>query len=409
MPDVFAARQPIFDRDGRLHGYELLYRSDAAPPRPAGARVRLATDTVLHALIGVGVSRFAGGGVLHVDFPRHFLLDALHDLFEPGTLVVELRDVGRGDELTLAACERLVRAGYRLALEDFVFSEGCEPFLRLAEIVKIDVLGRPTAELAAIAERLRPFQVRLLAARVESGAVRDECARLGFDLFQGYFFARPEPLARRPLAAEQAAVLGMMNLLRDPAATDEEVARAFRADPSLAHRLLALADASAPRGDGVEALLLALHLVGREALARWLALLFVLSLSAPSGTDAELVRMSLLRARLCELIADERGEASGPLFLAGLFSQLDALLQTPMEELLPGLRVTPPVRDALLARRGPYANALDLAELYERGDWRAMAAAAARLGLAAERVAQLYTEALGWTRDRLARAARARG
>ena len=409
MPDVFAARQPIFDGDGRLHGYRLLYPTDAVSPRPAGGRARLATDTVLHDVVGVGVSRFAGDALLYVDFPREFLLDALHDLFEPGTLVVELRDTGRGDELTLAACERLVRAGYRLALDDLAVTDECEPFLRLAEVVKIDVHGRSTAELAVLVERLRPFDVRLLAAGVESAAARDECARLGFDLFQGDFFTHAEPYAPRPLAAGAAAALRVMNLLRDPAATDADVECALRADPTLAHRLLCLAHPGAPHADGVDSLLLARHLAGREALARWLGLLFVLSLAESGGTDAELVRTSLLRSRLCELVADERGETSAPFFFAGLFSHLDALLRTPMAELLPAVSVAPAVREALLARRGPQALALEVAELYERGEWRAMAAAAARLGLSAERVAQLYTEALGWTRDRLARAARARG
>jgi len=404
MLDIFVARQPIFDRERRLAGYELLYRSSAENNWAAGATPnRMVSDTVVHSVIGIGLNRIADGKPVFLNLTRDHLLDGLYDLFEPGTAVIELLETVECDEQTLAACERLVRMGHPLALDDFVYSPAFEPLLKLADIVKVDVLNRAPEELAEVVARLRPFDVRLLAERVETAEVRDACERLGFELFQGYYFSKPEILSRRTTSVEQGSTVRLMNMLRDPGATDIQIEMAFSSDPSLAYKLLRIVNSVPFGGRGVESIPFALRLMGREPLARWLALLFVSSLATEAGTDAELVRMALLRGRLCELIADERRQAGGgaPLFMVGLFSNLDALLRTPMEDVVDRIGLAAPVRDALLERRGPYAAALELAELYERGAWEPMSAAAARLGLTAERVGELYRESLGWTRERL--------
>ena len=178
--DVFVARQPIFDGGDRLFAYELLYRGGANHNAAGGASSnQMCTDTVLHALLSIGLAPLTAGTLAFVNMTRDFLLRRLYELFDPKTVVVELLETVEPDDEVVAECERLVGMGYTLALDDFVNAPGYEPLLRLARIVKIDVLNRPEEELRQVVTPLIPPKVRLLAERVETAEVRDACRRSG--------------------------------------------------------------------------------------------------------------------------------------------------------------------------------------------------------------------------------------
>jgi EAL and modified HD-GYP domain-containing signal transduction protein len=402
--DVFVARQPIFDERDKLFAYELLYRSGAQQNWAGGLSAdQMCTDTVIHALLSIGMAPLTGGTVAFVNMTRDFLLRRQYELFDPKSVVVELLESVAPDAEVVAACERVVRAGYTLALDDFVNAPGYEPLLRLATIVKVDVLNRPEAELRRVAEELRPYEVRLLAERVETGEVRDTCRRLGYTLFQGYYYSRPQIVSHRELSVEHSTTFRLLNLLDDPTATDQEIENAFKSDPSLSYKLLRIANSAAFGGRDVQSIGFALRMVGRKVLHRWLTLLLVSSVTSDTGIGQELVLSALVRARLCELIAQQtgRGAAMGPLFLTGLFSLLDVLLRMPMDGILSRMAIAPEVKDALLSRSGPLAATLALVEAQERGDWDAVVDAATAVGLTPPQVSGLYTEALTWAAERV--------
>jgi EAL and modified HD-GYP domain-containing signal transduction protein len=403
--DVYVGRQPIFDERERLFAYELLYRSGAAQNFAAGASPDLmCTDTVLHTLVSIGLTPLTGGTMAFVNMTRDFLMRGLYELFDPKTVVVELLEIVEPDDEVIAACGALVAKGYTLALDDFVMAPGYEPLLKLASIVKLDVLNRSEAELRRQAEQLKPFGVRLLAERVETQEVRDQCRRLGYTLFQGYFYSKPQIVSHRELGVEQTQMLRLMNLLDDPSATDVEIEDAFRGDPSLSYKLLRIANSAAFGAmREVTSLGFALRMVGRGPLHRWLTLLLVSSAAKQSGIAHELVLAALARARLCELVAERTGQraAAGARFLVGLFSLLDALLRMPMDGILSRMAIAPDVKDALLTRSGPHAATLSLVEAQERGDWTALGDAAAAVGLPATGISPLYSEALAWAQERV--------
>lgn len=413
--DVFVARQPIFGEDDRLFAYELLYRGDSANNRAAGVSSdQMCTDTVLHTLMTIGLAPLTGGTLAFVNLTRDFLLGRLYELFEPSTVMIELLETVEPDEEVVRACERLVSQGYTLALDDFVNRPGYEPLLKLASVVKIDVLDRSEADLKRTADELRPYGVRLLAERVETSEVRDACRRLGYTLFQGYFYSRPQVVSHRELGVEHSTLVRLMNMLDDPAATDANIEQAFKSDPSLSYKLLRIANSAAFAGREVSSIGFALRMVGRKPLHRWLTLLFVSTMAARSGISRELVLAALARARLAEIVGERSAQArglrasmvpTGPLFLTGLFSLLDVLLRMPMDGVLARMSITPDVKSALLTRSGPYAATLALVEAQERGDWDAVTDAAAAVGVAPAAVSSGYTEALGWARERLASAA----
>jgi EAL and modified HD-GYP domain-containing signal transduction protein len=268
----------------------------------------------------------------------------------------------------------------------------------------VDVLGRAESELRRAADELRPHGVRLLAERVETAEVHATCRRLGYTLFQGYFYSRPQVVSHRELGVEQGTVVRLMNLLDDPAVADADVETAFKGDPSLTYKLLRIANSAAFGGREVASIGHALRMVGRKPLHRWLTLLLVSTVASQSGVGRELALQALARGRVAELVAERAGRKAdaGPLFLVGLFSLLDALLRMPMDGVLARMAIAPEVKAALLSRSGPYAAALALVEAQEHGDWAAVDDAAAAVGVAPALVSACYAEALAWAGERLA-------
>jgi EAL and modified HD-GYP domain-containing signal transduction protein len=401
--DVFVARQPIFDERDRLFAYELLYRSGTAQNAATGASAdQMCTDTVIHALLSIGMAPLTGGTLAFVNMTRDFLLSGQYQLFEPKSVVIELLESVAPEPDVVAACVELRRRGYTLALDDFVNAPGYEPLLQAASIVKLDVLNKSEAEVQRLADDLRAHDVRLLAERVETAEVRDMCRRHGYTLFQGYYYSRPQIVSHRELSVEQSTMVRLLNMLDDPAVGDAEIEDAFKSDPSLSYKLLRIANSAAFGARDVASIGFALRMVGRGVLHRWLTVLLVSSVASASGIGTELVLAALVRARLAELVAERTGRRAqaGALFLVGVFSLLDALLRMPMEGILSRMAIAQDVKDALLTRSGPYAGTLALVEAQERGDWSAVADAAGSLGLSPAEVSSLYTEALTWAGER---------
>jgi c-di-GMP phosphodiesterase len=404
--DIALARQPIFDREDRLVGYELLYRDQPPENRVVGgvAPARMTSDTITNSLLAMGLGRVTDGKRAFVNVDRQMLLDNGVGVLDPRRVVLEVLESVTCDADTVAACQALVERGYTLALDDFVFSPGYEPLLRLAGIVKVDVLGRPDGEVRATLDRVRPFGVRCLAERVETAAVHARCAAMGFELFQGYFYARPEMLAGRAMPVQQANLVRLLNLLRDPETSDARAEEVFRGDLPLTYKLLRIVNSAGTGRSGVDSIGHAIRLLGRAVLHRWMALLLVSSFACKSGVRNELVTAAMARARFCELLAELAGRRSesGTLFMAGLFSLLDALLRTPMAEAVERLDLTPELRAALLTRQGACGAVLRLVEAYETGRWDDAARGSVSLGVPFGELVSLYAAAVEWAHDRAA-------
>lgn len=404
VADVCVARQPIFAGNGEVAGYELLYRR-AATDTAAGNAVRRrdVADVVVHTFLDVGMDRLTSGRSAFVNFTREMLLARAYTLMPPDSVVVELLERVQPDDAVEQACEELVDAGYTLALDDFVWDPSYRRLLELASIVKVDVMNQPAATIDEVAQRVAVYDVRLLAERVETAEARAMCAGLGYELFQGYFFARPETAVPRAITSDELTIVRAMNVMRDERATDTEAETVFSADLGLSYKLLRMVNSAAPGGRGIESIRNAVQLTGRTELSKWLALLLVSSMAARGGANRELLHLAIQRGRMCELLAGPTGRDrdSGSLFLVGLFSLLDAISAMPMPELLDSVVLAPALREALLSRAGPYAAPLVLAEAYERGAWGTVAQHARLSGIDTAQVGSFYVQSLAWTRDRL--------
>ena len=404
MSSVYVARQPIFEVGRGLYGYELLYRRDIAIDHADGDDTHMSADVIANALLSVGIHSISGGRLVFVNFSRGQLLDRSWELFDPENVVIELLERVENNCETLAACREMTSAGYKLALDDFVADERMHPLVELASIVKIDVLNRPVADLRGVADQLRPSGVRLLAERVETASVRDVCTDLGYELFQGYLFSRPETLTKSDVSASHLAVVQLLNLLQNPDTPDSALDAAFQSDVALCYKLLRIVNAAALGGRSIKSIPHAVRLVGREMLHRWLAVLLVSSLGRDGDVSRELALTAITRARMCELVtvASVERRHAGSAFIVGLLSLLDVLLEIPMPTILARLELSEDVKGALLARHGPLGTPLQLVEAYEKANWDAARGLALESAVPHETIPRLYFDALHWASEQIA-------
>ncbi len=388
-------RLPVFEAGRQVFGYELLFQP-AVPAAAADDGSRALTDT----LSAFGLNRLAEGRRVFVKFNRQALLQGHAYLLPREQGVIELPPADRPDDELLEACYRLRKDGYTLAAGCTEVAPPTEALLDLADIIKVDCRAAAAADPGSAAGRLSASGKRLLAGKVESWQQFQDALAAGFSYFQGPFFCRPEVVAAKELPPSRLAVMRLIAELGRPQVNTAAVEEVFKQDPPLTLKLLAYLNSSLiGRRYEVTSIRRAVVLLGLSNLRRWASLFSVGSLA--EGRPPELFRVCLIRARFCELVT-ERALPSGPafdLFLAGLLSGIDAILGRQQEELLGLLAVSDNVRRALAGDASPPGRVYALVRSYEDGDWDAVAAAAAALGLKGDGFVDDYLQALRWAAE----------
>lgn len=400
---VFVARQPIFDSHNRRVAYELLYRESALATDASGVNSdAMCSDTALHSIVSIGLDRLTGGSLAFVNVTASHLLGELYRVFDPKTVVLELLETIDGDSEIVAACERAVAAGYKLALDDYDGRPSLDPLLPFVKIVKLDVLHQASTALAPTVKRLQGMGLTVLAERVESGEVHTAYQQLGCSLFQGYVFSRPETLDGQAIAANQVTILNILALLEDPRISDNRLGDAFSSHPSLSYTLLRIVNSAWYGLRKVTSIPQAIRLVGRSALSRWLHVMLVASVASRSPVASEAVLRAMVRGRFCELVT-VHGHPGDPSvrFLIGLLSCIDVLMGQPMEKVLDRLPIGEEVREALLEDTGPHSAILRLARSYEVGAWDEIDVEFTNSERGRPPLATLYGDAVQWAGERL--------
>ncbi len=356
---VAVARQPILDARQRLTGYELLHRGVAAYGEQATAQVLLA------AFGDIGIRSLVGNRPAWINVSRRFLLDVDPLPLPPGEVVLELLENQNIDDELLGKLQELHAAGFTIALDDFTYSPVADDLLPLASVVKVDVLEGGVAHAARQAELLEPFGVTLLAEKVEDRETFEGCRALGYELFQGYFFCKPEIVQGREIPTSASSSLHDIAVLSRADATFEEIEAVVTRDPGLSLRLLRLLNSAAySLRRRITSVHDAVTMLGARTVRQWAMLLVLGGVSADCD---ELVPTALSRARTLSRLAERRGGDTDVAFSVGLLSVADALLGVTMDVALDGLPLDDAVSDALLHRAGPDGAALTAVLDYEWG------------------------------------------
>lgn len=404
LEPVYVARQPVYGREGEVWGFELLFRHSAEATAARIGDPDAATAKVVSDGYMLAQPSLSGGRKALVNFPHNLLVGDAAFALPPDAVTIEILETVPPEPAVLDALKRLKIAGYNLALDDFVGAPGYEPILALlgpGDMVKVDVLGMEVARLKQIAWTLKlgsPGRM-LLAEKVEDQAMRDACRAVGFDLFQGYFFSRPEIISGRKLPSARLAKIRLLGEITRPDFDDRKIIQALSTDVGMSYRLLTYANSPAlamhKKVDSIEQ---AVFRIGRRPLAKWLTAILLTDLT-PTPAAEEIAMRSSARGRFLELAALEIRQTPMPpdaMFLLGLFSRIDAILGMPMTEVLELLPLEPALAGALQGKSGPAKDWLDLEAAFDEADWTQVAARVATLGVSPETVSRLRAQALRW-------------
>jgi EAL and modified HD-GYP domain-containing signal transduction protein len=390
--DLLVARQPILDGKLEVAGYELLFRAPGAS-RADLADAELATSRVIVDAIGdIGLDRLVGARSAYINVSRELLLAVRPMPLPPDRVVLELLEDQTVDPQLVAAARELAAAGFTLALDDFVYKPALEPLLDVARVVKLDVLALGREGIVRQLERLRGRGLRLVAEKVETQEDLAFCRDAGFDLFQGYFYQRPELVRGRGAPGARLGSVPTLAALQRAGDSFERLEEVIRHDAGLSYKLLRFANsafigARSPAGSVRDALVR----LGTRTVKQWAT---VLAMTGLPDRPAELLTTALIRARTCQrLVADAKEGCPERAFNVGLFSVLDALLDIPMDDVLELLPLDPDTADALRGRSGPEGAALAAVIAHERG----MATPHAAEAHSDRAVGSAYRDALAWS------------
>jgi EAL and modified HD-GYP domain-containing signal transduction protein len=405
---VFLGRQPILDSDRQLVAYELLFRSGhiAGGNHAVVLDATQATATVIaNAFTEFSVGDALGPyrGFINVD--TDFLFSELIEVLPQQSVVLEILENIEPTPAVLARCQQLRDLGFTLAVDDVIqASDDYRPLLAIAEIIKVDIKELDNAALSALVAQLKPLGKKLLAEKVETSEQMAFCQALGFELFQGYFFAKPTVIAGKKLNPAQLTLMRLLGLLMEDAET-VELEKAFKLEPGLSVNLMRLTNSV---GSGVTTQITSLRhaiaVLGRRQLQRWLQLLLYTNPKNSVQTINPLLQLAATRGRLMELLAEhvqaKNREFADHAFMVGIMSLMPALLGVVMEEILAQLPVDPRVKQALTDFSGQLGELLQLVKATEQTDLHATEEALQRLpALGAKFVSASIAQALAWANN----------
>jgi EAL and modified HD-GYP domain-containing signal transduction protein len=401
--DFFLARQPILNRDQGLVAYELLFRR--AEHGPAGVTDdRSATASVINRLVELGTRNVIGDALAFVNADARTLHDDFIELLPARQVVLEILETVRPTPELLQRVAMLARAGYTFALDDVVDDNAeLQPLLALAAIVKIDITGLAPQHLAALARKFQSQGKKLLAEKVETRAEYDACMALGFDYFQGYYFAKPAILSGKTLTPSQATILQLLAMIVAEA-DNADIERELKQDASLGLSLMRLLGAPGVGGcRRIDSLSQALMVLGQRQLQRWLQILLYAEGGKSNRGPSPLLVLATMRGKLMELTVQKlkpgnRGMADVA-FTVGMMSLMDTLFGLPMEQILGQIAVAEEVGAALRSRDGWYGDMLQMTEYMEKLEESCplLLGMLDKLDLSTEELGQLQLGACEWS------------
>lgn len=397
----FLGRQPILDRNQEIVGYELLFRAAERNVAEFESYSQASASVITSALASFGIDEVLGGKYGFINVHLGLLLSEMLEVLPKGQTVLELLEFIELDSQVLERCRELKEIGFNLALDDHEYNCNNSDIYDVVDIVKIDILQTGMEALPAIVQGLRRTPVKILAEKVETFEQFDVCYRMGFDLFQGYFFERPVVLNKRRIDVSGMAMLKLLQQLTMDASLNE-IEQTFKENPSLSYNLLRLVNSVAMGfREKIKTLRHAILLLGTEHLRRWTQL----SLFAGNdsrGLNNPLLEMAAVRGRLMEILVkqlngtvanDEQSEAA---FMTGILSLLEVLFETPMSEIIANLNLTDDVSNALLFRSGELGSMLTLAEKLEVTDFDAVTPLLAECRVSLDQLLTAQLEAFNW-------------
>ncbi|MGB2604308.1 MAG: HDOD domain-containing protein [Candidatus Sulfotelmatobacter sp.] len=393
----FVARQTILTSDESVFGYELLFR-DGVEDFFSNPDVDAASRSTLNTSMLIGLDVLCNGRRAFINCTRDILLKDYITLLPSVQVVIEVLETVPADDLVVAACRRMKEAGYLIALDDFAVNDPREALTDLADIIKVDLRATSAADAAAMVKKYGPWRCRMLAEKVETREEFVAAKKAGFLYFQGYFFRRPEILTAHEIPANQLNYLRMLTAVSQPELNVRVIENLVKSEAALCYRLLRYLN-SAAFGFAAEihSVRHALSILGEREVRRWIRL--VATLGAGQGKSSDLVLSALVRARFCELLSPKLQHGDSDLFLVGMLSLMDTILEIPMKKVVDDIPIDLESKSVLLGQPGRLRPFYQLMLAQESGEWQAVSDLSQELHLSETDVADAHWQALQWAKE----------
>jgi len=396
--NFYAARQPILDKSKKLFAYELLFRDSIDNVFPDIDGDEATSKMIEASQFNMGISEFTGNKPAFINFTLETLNQGYPEMLTSDEVVVEILETIKPGKKLLALCKDLHQKGYTLALDDYEHQNVWAHFYPFIKIIKIDIQQSSLDEIkeVLVATKDHPH-IKMLAEKVETYEEYNQMLQLGFDYFQGYFFARPEMVKTKSLSPSQMA---MAELLYETSKTEldlNSITSVFERDVSLSYKLLRYANSAIfKRRNEISTIKQALVILGSGELKRFIGLMF--AVTANPDKPSELINLAMTRAKFCELVAqDIRSQLDISIaFLTGLLSMIDAILDEEMATVLEKLPLSQEIKDPLLTKKGVMAALIKLVELFEHAEWDKTTLVMEKLKLDKDKVIEHYNQAVAW-------------
>lgn len=394
-------RQPILDRGGMLIAYELLFRSPDSQRAVVDDASYATASVIVNTLTGFGLEDILGKNKGFINVELEMLMDDSLNILPREQVVIELLETLQVTPELIERCRFLKERGFTLALDDHEYSPEYHELYEIVDIVKVDLIQSPVARLEAMVKQFSHYPLQLLAEKVETQGDFKRCMDLGFNLFQGYYFAKPSIMEKKRLDDSSTTMLKLMRLL-DQDAELSEIEKAFRGNAGLTYKLLLLVNSvGIGTRNKIQSVRHAITILGRRQIRRW-AQLILFAGDSHYGSENPLVDMAAVRAGFMEnLVAyhpmlKEHPDSAEKAFMTGILSILETIYDIPMDEVVHSLNLSEDIRDALTSRTGMLGKLLSMAELLEQLEFGRLGAYLDDMGVSIKDVLESQKRAYAW-------------
>jgi EAL and modified HD-GYP domain-containing signal transduction protein len=397
--EIFTARQPIFNTKMEIIAYEILFRSSYENAMPDVDGDLASSHVLTNTYFNFGIDELTGGKKAFINFTENLIMKQIPLIFPRESIVVEILENIPPTKELIRECVLLKKDGYKIALDDFIFRPALAPLVDIADIIKLDFRATPLEEIEKYARKFLKENKTILAEKVETENEYKIAKKMGFELFQGFFFCRPQIIKGQNIPSNKIQLLHLISEINKKDAEMNKIAELIQHDVGLSYKILRYINSAYYRRlEKISSIKDAAVLIGLEELKK-LASLVVLT-NMESKKQNALLRNSSVRAKFCELIGIEINNpkfSPTALFTMGLFSQIDALLGHPMKKILAELPLSDEITLAYLEKKGPLYPVLVLVSLYEKAKFDQVLELQQKLKLGQQRLPQIYLEACKWT------------
>lgn len=393
MADFIIGRQQIFDHKLNIYAYEILFRGQdfdlTHKDEAAQATNQIITDSILE----LGLNQIVGRHKAFINFTTQNILEKTPLNLPKDRIVIEVLENVAVDLRIINNLRELSYRGYTIALDDFVYADDWKPLLEFADIIKLDILELGESKTRTMVEQLKPYKKKLLAEKVENHEEFEYLSQMGFDYFQGFFFQKPNTVKGKRIGINQTAAIKLLTIINNPSVEFDDLGKIISQDVGLSYKLLHyINSAFFALPNKIESIRHAIAYLGLNEIKRWAN---ILTLASLSDKPAAVLQNSLIRAKMCELLAGLVNEQVEHFFLIGMLSSLDSILDIPLEEALSQLPLAPDIPRAILQKEGLAGEALQCVINYEYWDTTALSFS----NLDQKEIGDVYLQSINWAND----------